>query len=214
MYISLYIIVIQHFIPIAFETGSEHAVNLGSRTMSGQYQNTDGVIEDKIAAERDETFVVFHIGLRINAFWKLHRWVPIFLVAPRMVRELVSDSESGLLGSRTVIGPGIRNVGFVQYWDSFEALRDYARDSDRLHFPAWQEYYEDGTKEDAAVGIWHETYVVDPDEYETVYNNMPPHGLAATETTDIIPATDQHNTAGGRIGQTDGSDSPLENSDV
>jgi len=182
--------------------------------MTTQYQNADGVIEDKIAAERDEEFVVFHIGLRVNTFWKLHRWLPIFLVAPRMVRELTSDPESGLLGSRTVIGPGIRNVGFVQYWDSFEALRDYARDSDRLHFPAWQEYYEDGTKEDAAVGIWHETYVVDPDEYETVYNNMPPHGLAATETTDIIPATDQHNTAGGRIGQTDGSDSPLENSDV
>ena len=27
------------------------------------------------------------------------------------------------------------------------------------------------------VGIWHETYVVKQGGYETVYNNMPPHGL-------------------------------------
>jgi hypothetical protein len=182
--------------------------------MTERERNTDGVIERKIAADRDDEFVVFHIGLRINALWKIHRWLPIFLIAPRMVRELVSDPESGLLGSRTVVGPGVRNFGFVQYWDSFEALRDYARDSGRLHFPAWQEYYEDGTKDDAAVGIWHETYIVDPDEYETVYNNMPPFGLAASETTDIIPAEEQHNTAAGRLGHTDGSDSPLEDSNV
>ncbi|MFC6942630.1 DUF4188 domain-containing protein [Salinirubellus sp. GCM10025818] len=178
--------------------------------MSDSHRRTDEPIAQRVAAKRNEEFVVFHIGLRINAFWKLHRWVPIFLIAPRMVRELVSDSESGLLESRTVVGPGIRNVGFVQYWDSFEALREYARDSDRLHFPAWQDYYEDGTKEDAAVGIWHETYVVDPDEYETVYNNMPPHGLAASDDTEIVPASDQRKTAAGRMGQTDGTDSPLQ----
>jgi hypothetical protein len=177
--------------------------------MTNQYQDTDEVIEEKVAADRDEEFVVFHIGLRINAFWKIHRWLPIFLVAPRMVRELVSDSESGLLGSRTTVGPGIRNIGFVQYWDSFEALRDYARDSDRLHFPAWQEYYEDGTKDDASLGIWHESYIVQPAEYETVYNNMPVWGLGASEGSELVAASGRHDTASGRLGQTDGSDSPL-----
>jgi hypothetical protein len=171
-------------------------------------EQTDGPIERKIAAEREEPFVVFHIGLRINAFWKVHRWLPILLVAPRMVRELLSDPESGLLGNRTVIGPGIRNVGFVQYWDSFESLREYARDSDRLHLPAWRDYYRDGTGDDAAVGIWHETYVVDPEEYETVYNNMPPHGLAAADGTEIVTASGERDTAAGRIGQTDGTDAP------
>lgn len=71
-------------------------------------------------------------------------------------------------------------------------------------------YYEDETKEDAAVGIWHETYVVDPDEYVTVYNNLPPHGLAASDYTDIVPASEQRKTAAGRLGQTDGTDSPLQ----
>lgn len=177
--------------------------------MTDNHHRSDELIEQKVVAERSEEFVVFHIGLRINAFWKIHRWVPLFLIAPRMVRELVLDPKSGLLGSRTVVGPGIRNIGFVQYWDSFEALRKYARESERLHFPAWQDYYEDGTKEDTAVGIWHETYVVDPNEYETVYNNMPPHGLAASDDTAIVPASDQRNTAAGRLGRTDGTDSPL-----
>jgi hypothetical protein len=181
--------------------------------MSDDGFDSDAPIEQRVAAERDDSFVVFHIGLRINAFWKLHRWLPILLVAPRMVRELLSDPESGLLESRTVVGPGIRNVGFVQYWDSFEALREYARDSDRLHFGAWQEYYEDGTHADAAVGIWHETYVVRPDEYETVYNNMPPHGLADSDGTDIVPASEQRRTAAGRLGQTDGSDAPRQVTD-
>jgi hypothetical protein len=175
--------------------------------------NPDSIpIEQKVAADRSTEFVVFHIGIRINAFWKLHRWLPIVLIAPRMVRELVSDPDSGLLGSQTVVGPGIRNLGFIQYWDSFDALREYARDSDRMHLSAWQEYYEDGTKEDAAVGIWHETYVIDPDEYETVYNNMPPHGLGACDDSDIVPASDQRNTAAGRMGQTDGNDPPLQQS--
>jgi len=113
-----------------------------------------------MTADRDREIVVFHIGMRINAFWKVHRWLPVLLVAPRMVRELTDDPESGLLGNRTVVGPGVRNVGFSQYWESFDALRTYARDGDQLHFPVWREYYRDGTNDDASLGIWHETYVV------------------------------------------------------
>lgn len=171
---------------------------------------TTDLIEEKVTAERAEDFVVFHIGMRINAFWKLHRWLPILLVAPRMVRELVADPDSGLLGSRTVVGPGIRHVGLVQYWESFDALQDYARDSDRLHLPAWQEYYRDGTSEEAAVGIWHETYLVGADEYEAVYNNVPAHGLAASDGTEVVPATGRRETAAGRLDRTEGSDGPPE----
>ena len=167
--------------------------------MSPVEPSHDGTYETKVTAERDEEFVVFHIGMRINTFWKIHQWLPVLLVAPRLLGELRTDSESGLLGSRTVLGPGLRNIGFVQYWDSFEALREYARDSDRSHYSAWQEYYQNGTKDDAAVGIWHETYLVDEGNYETVYNNMPPHGLAACDGTDIVPATERRQTAAGRI---------------
>jgi hypothetical protein len=161
-----------------------------------------------VQADRDGEFVVFQIGMRINRFWKVHRWLPLLLVAPRMVRELEADPESGLLGSRTVVGPGIRNVGFVQYWDSFADLREYARDEDRRHRPAWVEYYQDGTADDSAVGIWHETYVVGADDHESVYNNVPPHGLGAADGSELVSATGARETATGRLG----NDDPTEHS--
>ena len=176
------------------------------KIMTEVRQKTDSVIERRFTAERDDDFVVFHIGMRINTVWKLHRWLPVFLLASRMVRRLRTDPESGLLGSRTVLGPGGRHIGFVQYWESFDALREYARDGGGLHLPAWKEYYRNGTDEDAAVGIWHETYLVRAGEYETVYNNVPPHGLGACDGTDIVPATERRRTAAGRVGRTDGTD--------
>lgn len=157
-----------------------------------------------VAAEREEPFVVFHIGMRINRLWRVHRWLPVVLVAPRMVRELAADPDSGLLGSRTVLGPGPRNLGFVQYWDSFAALRRYAHDPEGRHLPAWQRYDGDGARGDDAVGIWHETYLVEPDAYETVYDSMPPHGLGAADGTTLVPATGERGSATRRLGRADG----------
>ena len=185
------------------------AVRHGERAATDGGRAGDDLVREKVTADRDGEFVVFHIGMRINAFWKLHRWLPIALVAPRMVRELRDDPESGLLGSRTVVGPGIRNVGFVQYWDSFESLHEYARDGDRLHRPAWVDYYRSGTKEDSAVGIWHETYVVDADDCESVYNNVPPTGLGAATGSDLVSASGDRETATGRLGRVAGADEPI-----
>ena len=32
---------------------------------------------------------------------------------------------------------------------------------------------------DGTVGVWHETYLIEPGKYETIYANMPLFGLAA-----------------------------------
>jgi hypothetical protein len=157
----------------------------------------------RVHAEREDGFVVFLIGMRINALWKVHRWLPVFLVAPRMVRELQADDDSGLLGSWTFLSPP-RGVGFVQYWADFESLRAYARDSDRLHLDAWGEYNQQAAG--GAVGIWHETYRVDADTYETVYNNGPPRGLGAAAGTDLVAATGRRQSAAGRL---KGEDDPM-----
>ena len=37
---------------------------------------------------------------------------------------------------------------------------------------------------DGSVGIWHETYLVNSGQYETVYCNMPPYGL--TKATQVF----------------------------
>lgn len=163
----------------------------------------------RMTAEMDEPFVVFLIGMRINSRWKLHRWLPVALAMPRMLRELESTADSGLLHYETTVNT--RTVVMVQYWDSFERLRKYARDVEREHLPAWVEY-DQSSGSTGDVGIFHETYRVDPDDCETVYNNMPAFGLGAAGT--LEPAEGSRETAAKRLGIADdelpttGADSP------
>jgi hypothetical protein len=56
------------------------------------------VIPSRMAAEMEGEFVVFLIGLRINKPWKLHKWLPVFLAMPKMLKELQGHPESGFLG--------------------------------------------------------------------------------------------------------------------
>lgn len=161
--------------------------------------------EGRVHAEREEPFVVFLIGMRINKLWAVHRWLPILLVAPRMVRELRGQEGSGLLGSRNWVAWW--SVGFVQYWESVEDLRAYARDVDARHLDAWRSYDAE-TPASGAVGIWHETYRVDPGGYETVYNRMPAYGLAAADGLERVDATGERASMFGRLGRTDG-DAPV-----
>lgn len=143
----------------------------------------------------DDEFVVFVIGMRINRLWKVHEWLPVALAMPRMLRELEADPESGLLNYETTAN--VRTVVTVQYWDSFDSLREYARDVEKEHVPAWASYNE-STAETGDVGIFHETYVVEPDDCETVYNNMPAFGLG--EAGRLRRAEGSLETASSRLG--------------
>jgi hypothetical protein len=51
--------------------------------------------ERRLTARMDEPFVVFVIGMRINAYWRLHEWLPVAVAMPRMLRELEADPDSG-----------------------------------------------------------------------------------------------------------------------
>jgi hypothetical protein len=124
-----------------------------------------------MAAEIEGEFVVFLIGMRINKPWKLHKWLPVFLAMPRMLKELQSQPESGFLGHN-----GFGRV-IVQYWRSFEHLEAYARAKDKNHWPAWVDFNRRVGSSRGDVGIWHETYIIKPGNYEAVYSGMPPFGL-------------------------------------
>jgi hypothetical protein len=163
------------------------------------------IVPERVTAQVDGDFVVFLIGMRINSWWKVHKWLPVFLAMPRMLRELEADSERGLLETRTWLG--LRAPLVVQYWDSFDALEAYARDTEGEHLPAWKAFNR-RVGEGGDVGIWHETYLVREGEYEAVYNNMPPTGLG--EVGEVAPASGQSETAGGRLGRTAGDDAPVD----
>lgn len=171
------------------------------------------VIDKRVTAEIDGDFVVFLIGMRINKFRKVSKWLPVFVAMPRMLRELEQRPEAGLLGAALYLGSPRRPM-VVQYWRSFEALESYARSRDATHWPAWVAFNKRvGSSGD--VGIWHETYLISAGSYECVYNNMPPIGLGAA--TSLVPAAGRKATAGGRAGVRDEpypEDAPTEGIEV
>ena len=153
------------------------------------------VVPGYTTAEMDGDFVVFLIGMRINKWWKLHKWVPVFTAMTPMIAELIRHPERGLLKYSTWIGP--RGPLMVQYWRSVEHLEEFAKDVRLPHRPAWRKYNQTvGNGGD--VGVWHETYMVPAGSYESVYANMPAFGLArAGSHTPVASGT--HNSTHRRV---------------
>lgn len=142
-----------------------------------------------------EEVVVFVIGMRINKPWRLGVWWPVFTAMPRMLRYLQQHPEKGLLGVQNALLP---QPLVVQYWRSFEHLERFARDADDPHLEPWRRFNRlVGASGD--VGIWHETYRVRTIDIETIYSNMPAHGLAAA--TASVPIRRGRETAAERIGR-------------
>jgi hypothetical protein len=136
------------------------------------------------------------IGARINKPWRIHKWLPVVLAMPRMIKELQSRprEQTGFLGAETW-GLGM----LVQYWRSFEHLERYARNPDQTHFPAWVDFYRRNGKNQTDVGIWHETYLIRAGEYEAIYAGMPPTGLG--KIGELVKASGQLKSARQRAGR-------------
>jgi hypothetical protein len=147
------------------------------------------VFPGRYTAQSDEPFVVFLIGMRVNRLLALRRWVQVARAMPPMIEELKRHPEMGLLHAEFFLY--WRGVATLQYWRSFEQLHAYAHARDAKHLPAWAEFNR-RIGVDGSVGVWHETYIVGPGQYETIYANMPRFGLGAAA---------QHVTATGRLEQ-------------
>jgi hypothetical protein len=142
----------------------------------------------RLAADFPAGTVVFLIGMRINRWRSVRAWWPVFMAMPRMLRELVTHPELGMLEARTEMG--WRRATVIQYWSSMDALIAYATANDHAHLPAWRNYNRRARSATDAVGIWHEAYVVDPAQSHTVYRNMPIFGMGkATGLQPVISPT-------------------------
>ena len=130
----------------------------------------------RMTAAGDDDVVVFLIGMRINKWRALRQWTPVVGAMPRMLRELGADPELGLLDARTYVSGRVLLV--VQYWRSFEHLREYSRATDREHLPAWRRFNQRARSGGDGIGIFHETYVVPAGSRESIYVGMPAYGLA------------------------------------
>ena len=151
------------------------------------------ITERVTAAVAQDEFVVFLIGMRVNAPWKIHKWLPVARAMGRMITEL---QQAGDLGLRHVESWFGRTSIMVQYWDSFEALEHYATARSAEHLPAWTAFNR-AVGSNGDVGIWHETYKIIPGNFECVYNNMPRFGLS--QAFDTIPAAGAYARAASRL---------------
>ncbi|WP_285725494.1 DUF4188 domain-containing protein [Psychromicrobium xiongbiense] len=121
-----------------------------------------------------EEVTVFLIGMRINRFWNLGAWLPVFCAMPGMIARLASRPELGLLGYHLWFG---RTTIMVSYWSSPDKLRAFASSPDQPHLVPWRRYMKK-IGASGSVGVWHETYRLAPRNREAVYANMPLFGLA------------------------------------
>jgi hypothetical protein len=152
-------------------------------------------------AKIEGDFVVFLIGARIVKPWRILSIIPVAKAMTSMMKELEANGrELGYLGQEQW---NARTSIQVQYWRSRDQLMDYARNTTRVHLPAWKHFNQVVAKS-TAVGIWHETYCVRAGEYECIYGNMPLFGLGKAASR--IDVAGQLDTAKGRLGVTDGTD--------
>jgi hypothetical protein len=67
---------------------------------------------------------------------------------------------------------------------------------DLAHLPAWAQFRRNiGNSGD--VGIWHETYLIAPGQYENIYHNMPTFGLG--QASQLVEASGRLESAEGRV---------------
>jgi len=148
------------------------------------------IFNGRYTAKTNEPFVVFLIGMRINKWWRFDKWVPVANAMGPMLMTLFRNPEKGFLHGEffwNMSGPAL-----LQYWKSFEDLENFARNPSDPHLEAWKKFNK-AVGADGIVGIWHETYLVEPGKYECVYGNMPEFGLGAA--LEHVQATGRRETA-------------------
>jgi hypothetical protein len=139
-------------------------------------EHSTTVVPGRMTARLDKPVVLFLIGMRINKLRNLPKYLWFMRTMPTMLAELEKTPDAGLLWYRQYVSPP--NIMVQQYWESFDKLLAYSKEPSKAHRPAWTRFMRELMK-DGSVGIWHETYLVEPGRFETVYGNMPPFGLGA-----------------------------------
>jgi hypothetical protein len=153
------------------------------------------IFNGRYTAKTDQPFVVFLIGMRINQWWRMDKWLPVSMAMAPMLRALFTHPEKGFLHAEFFVnfsGPVV-----IEYWRSFEDLENFARNPSDPHLGAWKRFTT-AVGANGTTGIWHETYLVEPDQYECVYANMPAFGLGAA--VEHVEAVGNRETARLRLG--------------
>ncbi|MFO0951992.1 MAG: phenylacetaldoxime dehydratase family protein [Isosphaeraceae bacterium] len=124
--------------------------------------------------ESQAELCLIRLGLQIHKVWAWPYVLKLGRAIERSAAEAIS-AGAGLLQSEQY-RIGTKHVGYLQYWQSFEALEAWS------HRPPHSEWWREAlermrTKGD--FGIYHETYLVPRERLESIYLNCQPAGLLA-----------------------------------
>ncbi|MEO0648503.1 MAG: DUF4188 domain-containing protein [Cyanobacteria bacterium J06650_10] len=158
--------------------------------------NNRNIFPGHYTADVSEPCVVFLIGMRVNRFWAIKKWWSVASAMGPMMATLSEHPEKGMLGSHSFFRAWPLETCMVSYWRSFEDLTRFARNEDDPHWAAWRAFMRN-VGNDGSVGIWHETYRIDPGSCECIYGNMPAYGLAGA--TQHIPISGKTRSAAQRM---------------
>ncbi|KAK2606728.1 hypothetical protein N8I77_005459 [Diaporthe amygdali] len=141
-----------------------------------------GAFGSKPAAQ---SLVVFHLGVRFNH--------PLGLLSPgakeigdyftAMTKALSKKREEfGMLhltNWRATDRETNNTLMIIAYFRDIDALNKFAHD--KVHRDGWDWYHQFAKKEgNSHIGIFHETFVTRPGDYETIYVDCPPTLLGAS----------------------------------
>lgn len=172
------------------------------------------VLNYRYTAEMQEPFVLFLIGTRVNKLRYFPKWGWVSQAFGNMTSVLRQHPEKGFLSGETFVRFFPLEVVMISYWRSFDDLERFARDQNDPHLAPWRDFYRRiGT--DGSIGIWHETYRIEPQHQEGIYVNMPLFGLAKATGTPIEIKGGYRNKARARMaGHETALDADLEISDL
>lgn len=153
----------------------------------------NAIKQGRYTAHMEGSFAVFVIGMRINKLFAVSKWLPVARAMGGMMKELYKNKDLGFLSTESFFNG--RTIVQIQYWQSFEALEQYARHAP-LHVEAWRNFNKKALQTEA-VGIFHETYIIQNGQSETLYANMPLFGLA--KAGELVPIRKRNMTARERI---------------
>ncbi|AXI10982.1 DUF4188 domain-containing protein [Oceanobacillus sp. 143] len=151
------------------------------------------IFNGRYTVDNSEDIIIFIIGMRVNKRIAIHKWLPVFNAMPGMIKELYMNKEElGFLSMESYFG--FRTTAMIQYWRSIEDLLAYAKSE--KHLKAWKNFNQK-TRNNDAVGIYHETFQVSKGHYESISVNMPHYGLG--KALNHIPITIERNSASKRL---------------
>ena len=73
----------------------------------------------RMTALSDGPYVVFLIGMRINNIFAIHKWLPVFIAMPKMLKELHIHRELGFKSYQMWFA---RTIILLKNWESTEKL--------------------------------------------------------------------------------------------